>query len=86
MNLTPIQANMTVLTFKDGTEVLFSYQTPVAAKFWNRGAGFTFVKTSKKWSATTTRHINKWMGSFIAGAHVSEMPQEFFDNLMKEVA
>jgi len=74
MNLKPLASNKTELTLGDGTQVLFSYQTPVAC--WINGEYF---KTSKKWSNTTSRHINSWV-------HLAtEKPQEFFDNLVKGV-
>ena len=74
MNLKPLASNKTELTLGDGTQVLFSYQTPVAC--WINGE---FFKTSKKWSNTTSRHINSWV-------HLAtEKPQEFFDNLVKGV-
>lgn len=74
MNLKPLASNKTELTLSDGTQVLFSYATPVAC--WKDGE---FFKTSKKWSHTTTRHINSW-------AHLAtEKPQEYFDNLIKGV-
>jgi hypothetical protein len=60
-------------------EILFSYQTPVAMFDQNTHEAF---RTSKKWSATTTRHINQWFGE----RKSEEKPQEYFDNLMKEVA
>ena len=74
MNLKPLASNKTELTLADGTQVLFSYQTPVAC--WTNGEYF---KTSKKWSHTTTRHINSWVHLAI------EKPQEYFDNLIKGV-
>lgn len=70
MKLKPIQSNMTELTLNDGTQVLFSYQAPVAC--WKDGE---FFKTEKKWSNTTTRHINKW--THLATAK----PQSYFDEL-----
>lgn len=70
MKLKPIQSNMTELTLNDGTQVLFSYQTPVAC--WVDGQ---FYKTDKKWSVTTTRHINKWTHLAIS------KPQAYFDAL-----
>ena len=74
MQLKPIASNMTELVLNDGTQVLFSYRTPVAS--WKDGQ---FYKTSKKWSMTTSKHINKW-------AHCAvSMPQEYFDNLVKGV-
>jgi hypothetical protein len=71
MKIKPIQANMTELTLNDGTQVLFSYQTPVAS--WKDGQ---FFKTDKKWSNTTTRHVNKWAHCAIT------KPQEYFDSLL----
>lgn len=74
MKIKTLSANMTELSLNDGTQVLFSYQTPVAS--WNNGQ---FYKTDKKWSVTTSRHINKW-------AHCAvTQPQEYFDNLIKGV-
>ena len=74
MRIKPIASNMTELLLNDGTQVLFSYETPVAS--WKDGQ---FYKTSHKWSNTTTRHINKW-------AHCAvSMPQDYFNNLVKGV-
>ena len=57
MKLTPIAANQTSVTFNDGTEVFFSYKTPVAAYLPDRG----YVKTDTFYSVTTSRHINKYL-------------------------
>ena len=57
MKLTPIAANQTSVTFNDGTEVFFSYKTPVAAYLPDKG----YVKTEKFYSVTTSRHINKYL-------------------------
>ena len=57
MKLTPIAANQTSVSFNDGTEVFFSYKTPVAAYLPDRG----YVKTDKFYSVTTSRHINKYL-------------------------
>ena len=57
MKLTPIAANQTSVTFNDGTEVFFSYKTPVAAYLPEKG----YVKTEKFYSETTSRHINKYL-------------------------
>jgi len=74
MKLRHIASNKNEITLADGTQVLFSYATPVAA--WVNGE---FFKTSTKWSNTTTRHINSW-------THLAtEKPQEYFDNLVKGV-
>ena len=72
MQLRPIAANQTELTLSDGTQVFFSYRTPVAALTDNG-----YERTSKKWSVTTSRHINKWLDGVLA----KEQPQEYFDSL-----
>ena len=74
MKIKTLSANMTELSLNDGTHVLFSYQTPVAS--CNNGQ---FYKTDKKWSVTTSRHINKWANCAV------NKPQEYFDNLVKGV-
>ena len=57
MQLTPIAANQTSVSFNDGTEVFFSYKTPVAAYLPDKG----YVRTSRFYSVTTSRHINKYL-------------------------
>ena len=57
MKLTPIAANQTSVSFNDGTEVFFSYKTPVAAYLPDKG----YVKTDTFYSVTTSRHINKYL-------------------------
>jgi hypothetical protein len=71
MKLKQLGSNQTELVLNDGTQVLFSYETPVAC--WIEGQ---FYRTDKKWSQTTSRHINKW-------AHCAlNKPQSFFDALV----
>jgi hypothetical protein len=74
MQLQHIGSNMTEVT-TDTLRVLFSYSTPVAAYSLTAGQ---FYKTSRKWSVTTTKHINKWLD----GAGALEQPQEFFEALL----
>ena len=75
MNLTPIAANQTELTLNNGTQVFFSYKTPVAAYLSETGK---FVRTSTKWSVTTSRHINKWLDTRTA----ETVDQEVLNNLV----
>ena len=56
-------------------KILVSYSTPVAACM-NDGSGF--IRTSKKWSVTTSRHINKWL----EGANAKEVDQSVLDSLL----
>lgn len=84
MNLTPLAANMTELEI-NGAKILFSYRTPVAAVVREEkpeGIVWHQYKTEKRWSNTTTRHINKW--NPLGGAY-GLRPQEFFDSLIAGV-
>jgi len=83
MKLTPLASNMTEVKIGN-KRVLFSYQTPVATKELT-GSGMTYYKTNKFWSATTTRHINKWLPKPQNEFGVTEENQEYFDNLLNEV-
>jgi hypothetical protein len=78
MKLTPIKANMTEVELTPGLTVLFSYQTPVA---YHNYLGY-FV-TEKKWSKTTTRHINQWLQSMPENEDYGLVPQETIDNICK---
>ncbi len=57
MKINKLGPNQTELDLKDGTTVFFSYKTPVAAYLLGRG----FVKTSTKYSVTTSKHVNQWL-------------------------
>lgn len=72
MKLKPIKQNMTVVTIDDATDVLFSYETPVAARI-----GDIYYKTDHKWSRTTSRHISQYLNGSLGVVR----PQEFFDRL-----
>tara|TARA_B100000795_G_C22583295_1_gene354663 strand:- start:285 stop:599 length:315 start_codon:yes stop_codon:yes gene_type:complete len=56
MKIKQIASNMTLLSLSDGSEVMFSYETPVAG----RDSLFAF-RTTEKYSVTTTKHINKYL-------------------------
>jgi hypothetical protein len=72
MKVKNVGSNMTEVSLNDGTLILFSYETPVAAEF-----DYKLYRTKTKWSATTTRHINKWLD----GRKAEEAYQTFFDGL-----
>lgn len=74
MKVRNIGSNMTEIV-TDEVTILVSYSTPVACTM-----NGTCYKTEKKWSSTTTRHINKWFGGSNRGIL---KPQEFFDNLLE---
>ena len=73
MKLTPIAANRNIISYDDGTEVFFSYSTPVAGYSPELG----YIKTETWYSSTTTRHINKYLGVIKA----DEVPLEIINSL-----
>jgi hypothetical protein len=80
MTLKQLGANKTELTFSDGTMVLFSYQTPVAAYVTDEDGESRWYHTDCRWSRTTSRHISTWVNRY-AGTK----PQSFFDELVRRV-
>lgn len=60
----------------DFGSILVSYWTPVA--FVNKSGDA--YKTAQRWSATTSRHISRWLG----GLEADVKPQAFFNALYKE--
>ena len=75
MQLRQVGSNQSKISFADGKEVFFSYETPVAAFIPSLG----YVKTSQKWSRTTSRHISNY-----SSAYADEYPQSFFNSLLDE--
>ena len=73
MKLIKTGSNTTELTLNSGTVVLFSYNTPVAAR---DSIGNTF-HTSTKYSVTTSKHINAF-----AGKSAEEKDQAFFNAMV----
>ena len=73
MKLIPIATNQTEIEIGKGVSVLFSYKTPVAAFIPGQG----YIRTNYKWSRTTSKHINKWIGY---GA--TEVDQSVLDTLV----
>ena len=57
MKIKNLASNMTLLVLSNGAEILFSYETPVAG---HDETGIAF-RTTEKYSATTTKHINKYL-------------------------
>ena len=73
MKLNPLGANKTELHTDNGNVILFSYKTPVAAFVEGQG----WIKTSKKWSRTTSKHISMWLGG-----NAKEVEQSVLDGLV----
>jgi len=79
--LKPLGANQNQVTSSNGTIVLMSYETPVAAFIPGQGV----IRTSKKWSATTSKHINKWLQQFSPNVTITEVYQSVLDNYQVEI-
>ena len=77
MKVQPIGSNQTEVSLADGTEILFSYGTPVAALVPGKG----WIRTAQKWSATTSKHINAWLRANCGGT-VQDVPQWELDQLV----
>lgn len=72
MKVKAIGSNRTEVHTNRGI-VLVSYETPVAALYDGE-----FYRTAKRWSVTTTRHINAWLD----GREAQERDQAWFDELI----
>ena len=75
MKINNVGSNMTELVTNSGAVILFSYSTPVAALL----PSGQYIRTEKKYSVTTTRHINKWLQG--VSADVETRSAEFISNL-----
>ena len=75
MKINNVGSNMTELATNSGAVILFSYSTPVAAML----PSGQYIRTEKKYSVTTTRHINKWLQG--VSADVETRSAEFISNL-----
>lgn len=75
MKLVNLGANMTELV-TGNRSILISYETPVALHI----EGVGYIVTNKKWSRTTSKHINR----FLSGSKPHKIePQEYFDVLLE---
>ena len=74
MKLKQLSGNHAEISLADGTQVLFSYGSPVACL-----VGGEYFCTAKNWSVTTRRHIDAWVNNAV------EKPQEYFDDLVNAI-
>ena len=71
MKITQIGKQNARIVESRGCRVLYSYQTAVALEAPNG----KYYRTDKKWSVTTSKHINKFVG-----ADVVLVPQSALDD------
>ena len=85
---------MTELYLNNGTIVLFSYETPVIAFNSNgfdcvlengKTRQFKLIKTNKKYSKTTSKHINQYCVNYkkLDPNYTIEVDQSVLDNLVR---
>jgi hypothetical protein len=81
MKLRKLSGNSTLLEYGEdgyeGKEVLFSYETPVAIRWF--GSDEVFV-TEKKFSKTTSKHINQYLSEGFPQGRIfksSKVPQSW---------
>ncbi len=77
MKLRQVKSNVTELTIGE-TTIMFSYQTPVAG-YDEEGA----FRTDRKYSVTTSRQINQYLGGKEVGRTV---PQDYINWLVEVTA
>jgi hypothetical protein len=77
MKVQQVTVTSTQISLADGTEVLYSYSTPVAALVPGKG----WIRTEEFYSATTSKHINRWLAENCGGT-VQSVPQWNLDQLV----
>ena len=77
MKLNPIGSNQNEVIL-DKCSILFSYKTPVAYIDNKTGQAY---QTSKKWSRTTSKHINKWLDGQQSGL----VDQSVLDSILDKI-
>lgn len=69
------QKEVAIISFKDGTEILTHYGTPIAGRINKQ-----FVKTEHFHSVTTSKNINL----YLQGVEAKTVPQLTLDTLLNE--
>ena len=77
--------NAHLVEITDNITILFSYETPVAL-VGVVDSTFKVYKTDRKWSSTTSKHINAWFRNLGVSDAVEEKPQKFFDDIRASIS
>ena len=84
MKLKLVGSNQTELTLEDGTQVFFSYETPVCIRTEAMHCGQKQTRvcvTTEKYSRTTSKHINNWVAN--QSEIIQMVEQSEIDNFVK---
>ena len=73
MKIKRLGASKTILALSSGSEIFYSYDTPVAAQV----AG-EFYKTNEYYSRTTSKHITQYLN----GREAEVVPQSMINQLV----
>ena len=87
MKLKLIGANQTELQLKDGSQILFSYETPVCVRTEAMHCGQMQTRvcvTTEKYSRTTSKHINNWVANL--SDIIQMVEQSEIDNFVNGVS
>lgn len=76
MKIKQVGSNRTILTLDNGTQVGFSYETPVVARIGNES-----FRTEQKFSVTTSKHCGQLLNE-MGGTFAGTKPQSFFEALV----
>jgi hypothetical protein len=86
MKLKSLGANQTELILNDGSQILFSYETPVCVRTEAMHCGQMQTRvcvTTEKYSRTTSKHINNWVANL--SDIIMMVEQSEIDNFVKGV-
>ncbi len=84
MKLKSLGANQTELILNDGSQILFSYETPVCVRTEAMHYGQMQTRvcvTTEKYSRTTSKHINNWVANL--SDIIQMVPQSEIDTFAK---
>ena len=73
MRLERLGANKSLLTLSSGSEIFYSYNTPVACKVSGE-----FYKTNEYYSRTTSKHITQYLN----GRYAHPVEQSFINQIV----
>ena len=73
MKLERLGASKSLLTLSSGSEIFYSYNTPVACKVSGE-----FYKTKEYFSRTTSKHITQYLN----GRNAEAVPQSMINQLV----
>jgi hypothetical protein len=85
MQLRTFGNNQTAIAFADGSEIFFSYQTPVAG--FSPGLGY--FQTAAKFSRTTSRHVSTYLrdhGPRVSDKPIATLPQAQIEKMAEGFA